>query len=75
MTYKTHIVTEGGYTMSFTIKCDKCGNEQTFEKNDKARNTNIDMEVGMSGGYQPYPNEITIFCQNSKCYEYIDLKY
>lgn len=61
--------------MSFTIKCDKCGNEQSFKQGDKARNTNIDMEIGTTGGYQPYPNEITIFCENHECNNMIDLKY
>jgi hypothetical protein len=61
--------------MSFTIKCDKCGNEQSFKQGDKARNTKIDMEIGMSGGYQPYPNEITLFCENPKCNNMVDLKY
>ena len=61
--------------MSFTIKCDKCGNEQSFKQDDKARNTNIDMEIGMSRGYQPYPVDITIFCENLDCNNTIDLKY
>lgn len=61
--------------MSFTIKCDKCGNEQSFKQGDKARNTHIDMEIGMTSGYQPYPNEITIFCENSECNNMIDLTY
>ena len=61
--------------MSFVIKCIECGNEQIFKQNDRARNTEIDMEIGMSRGFQPYPNEITIFCENQKCNNMIDLKY
>ena len=61
--------------MSFKIKCEVCGNEQSFKQGDKARNTDIDMEIGMSGGYQPYPNEITIFCENHQCDNMVDLEY
>ena len=61
--------------MSFTIKCEKCGNKQTFKQGDKARNANIDMEIGLTGTWQPYPNEITIFCENLECNNMIDLDY
>lgn len=61
--------------MTFTIKCDKCGNEQSFKQGDKARNTDIDLEIYMSRDYQSYPIEITIFCENHECNNMVDLKY
>lgn len=61
--------------MSFTVKCDKCGSEQVFNHGDKARNNIVDMEIGMTRGYQQYPEEITFFCMNWECNNIVDLKY
>lgn len=61
--------------MAFTITCDKCGNKETFKQGDRARSKDIDMEIGMSSDYQPYPVDISFFCENVKCNNYIDLKY
>ena len=61
--------------MSFVIKCGKCGNEQSFEQNDKARNTNIDITTIESGTWQPYTMGLSIFCENINCDNCIDLYY
>lgn len=61
--------------MTFTITCDKCSGKQTFSQDEHARGDVIDMEVGLTGGYTPYPNEITLFCENTECRNTVDLKY
>jgi len=61
--------------MAFVIECTECGNKQTFNPGDNARNTHIDMLIGDTGGYQPAPNEITIYCENQACNHSVDLTY
>lgn len=60
--------------MSFTIKCDKCGNSQKFINNDYRRQDNIELEVGQRG-YENMVDRITVYCENEKCNHYIDIDY
>lgn len=65
--------------MSFTIKCDKCGSEQTF-KNYNSEWKQIQIIVStVSGGIAGYHdrevNEVSIWCENPQCNHSVDIKY
>lgn len=58
--------------MSFTLKCDNCGNEQKFKTNDSAYGDNVSIEVYLDCGYVGCNIEsIDIDCQ--KCFKGIKL--
>lgn len=58
--------------MSFTIKCNKCGNEQTFEEHTERKE--IDITVNTGGYMGGRVDDITIWCDNPKCTHNIDIK-
>jgi hypothetical protein len=65
--------------VSFTIKCDKCGNEQTF-KNYNSEWKQIQVIVNTrSSGIIGYPSEevdeVSIWCENPQCNHSVDIKY
>ena len=63
--------------MSFTIKCDKCGSEQTFKdynsKWDKIEITVNESCVGYTG--EMIIIDVSLWCENEKCNHTIDIKY
>ena len=68
---------EGVKRMSFTIKCDKCGNTQTF-KDFNSMWKQIEVVVNTSTrGYSGETNidDITFYCENSECNNSVDVKY
>lgn len=60
--------------MSFTIKCDKCGNEQTF-KNRNSEWKEIEITVFTSGYLGTSIDEIQLSCENPKCHNGLEIKY
>lgn len=60
--------------MSFTIKCNKCGNEQTF-KNRNSEWKEIEIVVTTRGYMGSVIDEVSIWCENPKCNNNIDIKY
>lgn len=62
--------------MSFTIRCDKCGNEQTFKDGDKRFQENIKIHLEEDCDYMGCTVEgILIYCGNDKCNHFIDIEY
>ena len=62
--------------MGFTIKCNKCGNEQVFTNESKRWEENIEIDVDMSHTFSGSTvNTVDIFCENINCNQYIELKY
>lgn len=60
--------------MGFTIKCNKCGNEQEFKQNDRLWQDKIQLEVELRGTYEQIFDQLTIYCENEKCNQWIELK-
>ena len=62
--------------MTFTIKCDNCGNEQKFEDYkstwDKIKMNVITSPDGWEG---TNIDEIEVHCENPKCENYITIEY
>ena len=62
--------------MSFTIKCDKCGSEQTFTSESNKYGEGIYITVYTSGSYcGETVDSIDIDCTNPKCNNDIAIKY
>ncbi|MDF1511472.1 hypothetical protein Gp_84 [Bacillus phage vB_Bacillus_1020A] len=62
--------------MSFTIKCNECGNEQIFTDGMSRWAENIELDVYVSTDFVGATVEsITIYCENRKCNKYIDVKF
>lgn len=62
--------------MSFTIKCDKCGSENTFTSDSKKYQENIGISVYVEGSYMgDVVKEIQIDCENPNCNNSIEIKY
>ena len=62
-----------GDNMSFTIKCDKCGNEHILESGAINREE-IDFIV-LTDREGTTVVEIGIYCENKKCNNFIDIDY
>lgn len=54
--------------MAFTITCDHCGGEQTFTQTSKMSEDRIRFDIYMTGTYEPYPQDMTISCENPSCW-------
>jgi len=62
--------------MTFTIKCDLCGNERKIKNNDKVRDwEKVDLDILLCGDYEQYPEEIIFYCENNQCNNLVNLKY
>lgn len=57
----------------FTIICNRCGHKQLFEDDDKLRGDNIDIHVKLTGTYAQYFDYATVYCENIKCNQWIEL--
>ena len=58
--------------MSFTIKCDKCGNEQQFTSESHKRGEKVDVDVYE---WNQRIETIDISCNNLQCQNHIEIKY
>ena len=58
--------------MSFTIKCDKCGNEQIFKEGDNPIGEHIEISVTESCGFSGC-EVVSKDISCNKCYNYISL--
>jgi hypothetical protein len=63
--------------MSFTIKCDKCGNEIKLHNGDSRNNDKIQLiaDVGTDwiGRYEEV-RSVDIYCENKECQNTIEIK-
>ncbi|MGX1434380.1 hypothetical protein ACUXCC_005636 [Cytobacillus horneckiae] len=55
--------------MSFTVTCDKCGEQQKYKNGDRGFQNNIEIEVTGFGD----TNVLNIYCCNPDCPNQIDL--
>lgn len=62
--------------MSFTNKCNKCGNEREFTSESKKYDEKISIDVYVTGSYSGINvEEIEIGCTTLKCQNSIEIKY
>ncbi len=62
--------------MTFTIVCAKCGNEQIFTNGDRRWQENIEIEVEIvTIDSKTKISHLTIYCENEKCNNWIDINY
>lgn len=60
--------------MGFTVKCNDCGTEQTYENGGRLYATNVDIDVRLTGSYEPNFDYVSIYCHNRECNQSIELK-
>ena len=54
--------------MSFTVKCDKCGNEVVFKENDTRSGEIIQIVPYVKWNYSGYEVDgVDFYCENEKC--------
>lgn len=60
---------------SFTIKCDKCGNISSFKNGSATNNGHIHMAINYENSWQEDVEDISMYCENINCDNYVDLAY
>lgn len=60
--------------MAFTIKCNKCLNEQVFHRGDGRFKENIEIDAEQYG-YEGAIRNLALYCKNDKCNHYIDIEF